>query len=101
MAPSFIWMATTTTKLSSSVLNADEFEAVIAITPGQDRYYYTLRGEGTFKRRTPPRTWISAKPIAIESPQKAICLGWHMGEVAPLLRNRYTVFHTKADYAQR
>jgi len=82
-----------------SVLNADEFEAVIAITPGQDRYYYTLRGEGTFKGEL-HQDLDQCQPIAIESPQKAICLGWHMGEVAPLLRNRYTVFHTKADYAK-
>jgi fructose-1,6-bisphosphatase/inositol monophosphatase family enzyme len=82
-----------------SVLNADEFEAVMAITPGQDLYYYTLRGEGTFKGQL-HQPLDDCLPVSIESPTKAICLGWHMGEVAPYLRDCYTVFHTKTDYAK-
>jgi myo-inositol-1(or 4)-monophosphatase len=82
-----------------SVLNADEFEAVIAITPAQDLYYYTLRGEGTFKGQL-HQALEDCQPVQIASPQKAICLGWHMGEVAPLLRDRYQVYHTKTDYAK-
>jgi myo-inositol-1(or 4)-monophosphatase len=82
-----------------SVLNADEFEAVIAITPGQDLYYYTLRGEGTF-RGDLHQELADCQPLAIAAPTKAICLGWHMGNVAPLLRDRYAVFHTKADYSR-
>jgi len=82
-----------------SVLNADEFEAVIAITPGQDLYYYTLRGKGTFKGQM-HQALEDCQPVQFASPQKAICLGWHMGEVAPLLRDRYRVYHTKTDYAQ-
>jgi myo-inositol-1(or 4)-monophosphatase len=81
------------------VLNADEYEAVIAITPGQDLYYYALRGEGTF-RGALHQDLEDCHPVKIEAPKQAICLGWHMGEVAPLLRDRYTVFHTKADYAK-
>ena len=82
-----------------SILNADEFEAVIAVTPGQDVYYYTLRGEGTFKGQL-HQDLDSCLPVIIEAPQKAICLGWHMGKVAPFLRDRYTVFHTKEDYGK-
>lgn len=82
-----------------SVLNADEFEAVLAVTPGQDIYYYTLRGQGTFKGQM-HQDLADCQPVAIEAPQKAICLGWQMGDIAPLLRDRYTVFHTKTDYAK-
>ena len=82
-----------------SILNADEFEAVIAVTPGQDIYYYTLRGQGTFKGQM-HQDLADCQPVVIESHQKAICLGWQMGDVAPLLRDRYTVFHTKTDYAK-
>ncbi|MDZ7952854.1 inositol monophosphatase family protein [Nostoc sp. DedQUE09] len=32
-----------------SILNADDFEAVIAISPAQNIYFYALRGEGAFK----------------------------------------------------
>ena len=80
-----------------SLLNADEFEAVIAITPGQDLYYYTLRGEGTFKGHI-HQDLDACQPVTIGIPNKAICLGWDMGNVAPHLADRYTVFHTKTDY---
>lgn len=82
-----------------SVLNADEFEAVIALTPSQDIYYYTLRGEGTFKGYL-HQALEDCQPVKIDSPTKAICLGWQMGDIASQLRSRYTVFHTKADYAK-
>lgn len=38
--------------------------------------------------------------LTIDRPAKAICLGWQMGDLVPHLRDRYRVFHTKADYSK-
>jgi myo-inositol-1(or 4)-monophosphatase len=82
-----------------SILNADDYEAAIAITPGQGLYYYALRGEGTFQG---PLTAAleDCTAITIGHPAKAICLGWQMGDLVPHLRDRYQVFHTKVDYSR-
>ncbi len=82
-----------------SVLNTDDYEAAIAITPGQDLYYYALRGGGAFKGRFAD-SLDSCTPIAIADPPKAICLGWQMGALVPHLAERYRVYHTKADYSK-
>jgi myo-inositol-1(or 4)-monophosphatase len=81
------------------VLNTDEYEAVLAITPGQGLYYYTLRGEGTFKGHLhqPLEDCIR---VDIASPAAAICLGWQMGEVVPYIPDHYTIYHTKTAYSQ-
>jgi fructose-1,6-bisphosphatase/inositol monophosphatase family enzyme len=82
-----------------SVLNTDDYEAAIAITPGQDLYYYALRGEGTFKGCLADDL-DDCTPITITNPPKAICLGWQMGALVPHLTERYRVYHTKADYSK-
>lgn len=81
------------------ILNADEYEAAIAITPGQDCYYYALRGEGTFKGRLAD-SLEDCQRITVDNPTPAICLGWQMGDLVPHLNTRYRVFHTKADYSK-
>ncbi|MEB3288903.1 MAG: inositol monophosphatase family protein [Leptolyngbya sp.] len=81
------------------ILNTDEYEAAIAITPGQDCYYYALRGEGTFKGGLADGL-EDCQRMTITSPTPAICLGWQMGDLVPYLRDRYRVFHTKADYSK-
>jgi myo-inositol-1(or 4)-monophosphatase len=82
-----------------SILNADEYEAAIAITPGQGCYYYALRGQGTFKGQLTDAL-EDCKPITVEDPKAAICLGWQMGDLVPHLPETYRVFHTKADYSK-
>lgn len=81
------------------ILNADEYEAAIAITPSQDLYYYTLRGEGTFMGSL-AQSLDDCTPVKVQSPAPAICLGWQMGELVPYLSDRYRVYHTKADYSK-
>lgn len=81
-----------------AVLNADEYEAAIAITPAQGIYYYTLRGEGTF-RGSLAQSLEDCTPIKVGTPTPAICLGWQMGDVVPHIGNRYRVYHTKTDYS--
>ncbi|MGB5972636.1 MAG: inositol monophosphatase family protein [Nodosilinea sp.] len=82
-----------------AVLNADEYEAAIAITPGQDLYYYALRGEGTFKGSM-SQTLDDCTQIHVENPTPVICLGWQMGDVVPHISDRYRVYHTKTDYSK-
>ncbi|MGB6016020.1 MAG: inositol monophosphatase family protein [Nodosilinea sp.] len=82
-----------------AILNADEYEAAIAVTPGQGIYYYALRGEGTFKG-TLDQSLDECTPIAVENPTPAICLGWKMGDLVPHLSDRYRVYHTKTDYSK-
>ena len=81
------------------ILNADEYEAAIAITPGRGRYYYALRGEGTFKGHLAD-SLEDCQRITVDDPTPAICLGWQMGNLVPHLSDRYRVFHTKTDYSK-
>ena len=81
------------------ILNADEYEAAIAITPSQDLYYYTLRGEGTFVGSL-AQSLDDCTQIKVQSPTPAICLGWQMGDLVPYLSDRSRVYHTKTDYSK-
>lgn len=81
------------------ILNADDYEAAIAITPSQDLYYYTLRGEGTFMGSL-AQSLDDCTQIKVQSPTPAICLGWQMGDLVPYLSDRYRVYHTKTDYSK-
>jgi myo-inositol-1(or 4)-monophosphatase len=82
-----------------SILNVDDYEAVLAITPGQDIYYYALRGEGIYKGAI-HQPLEDCRRINVASPAKAICLGWQMGDVVPHLPDDYRVYHTKTDYSK-
>ncbi len=81
-----------------SILNADDFEAVLAISPAQNVYFYALRGEGTFKG-TLETNLEGCVPLEITSPKPAVLLGWGMNAIAPLLKERYQVIDIANDYS--
>lgn len=81
------------------VLNADEYEAVIAITPAQDLYYYALRGQGAFKGPL-SASLDECQPLRVDSPAQAVCLGWQMGHLKDALSQKYQVFHTRSSYSK-
>ncbi|MEH2286892.1 inositol monophosphatase family protein [Nostoc sp.] len=81
-----------------SILNADDFEAVIAISPAQNIYFYALRGEGAFKG-TLEMNLEGCAPLHITSPKPAILLGWGMNSIAHLLKNQYKVIDIANDYS--
>ncbi|MDF5709211.1 MAG: inositol monophosphatase family protein [Nostoc sp. S4] len=81
-----------------SILNADDFEAVVAISPGENVYFYAFRGEGTFKG-TLEMNLEACTPLEITSPKPAILLGWGMNAIAPLLKERYQVIDIATDYS--
>lgn len=82
-----------------SILNADDFEAVLAISPAQNTYYYALRGEGAFQG-TLLDTLDQCQPLRLAAKQDTILLGWQMGKVAAQLGDRYRVISVKTDYAK-
>jgi myo-inositol-1(or 4)-monophosphatase len=81
-----------------SILNTDEFEAVIAISPAQNVYFYALRGEGAFKG-TLEMSLEACAPLQITSAQPAILLGWGMNAIADSLKDQYKVIDIATDYS--
>lgn len=82
-----------------TVCDADEFEAVIAMTPGQNCYYYTLRNQGTYRGQ-----WQDSlnhcQRIYVDTPTPAICVGWSLGHLVEQIQASYTVYHVKTDYSK-
>lgn len=81
-----------------SILNSDDFEAVLAISPAQNIYFYALRGEGAFKG-TLDMSLEACAPLHITSVKPSILLGWGMNSIAPLLKDRYKVIDIATDYS--
>lgn len=80
------------------VLNADDFEAVIALTPAQDCYYYALRNEGAFVGKLADDL-EDCQPLRVDPTTNRIFLGWNMGRYASGL-DRYQLIDIKADYSK-
>ncbi|EAW37507.1 inositol monophosphatase family protein [Lyngbya sp. PCC 8106] len=81
-----------------TVLNSDEFEAVLAISPALNTYYYALRGEGTFTGYLEDDL-DACVPVKLESTEPIILLGWGMSEFKPLLQKNYDVIDVGNDYS--
>lgn len=81
-----------------AILNADDFEAVIAISPATKTYYYALRGEGAYQGSL-DRDLEACSPLKIGNPQPNILLGWEMGGVKASLTDKYRVVEVQKDYS--
>ncbi|MCU0527160.1 MAG: inositol monophosphatase family protein, partial [Elainella sp. Prado103] len=85
-----------------AILNHDEYEAVLAITPALNTYYYALRGQGCwqgsleagFEAATP----LQLVSMDVQSP--VVLLGWGMGAIATALPRIYRVFDVAIDYSK-
>jgi fructose-1,6-bisphosphatase/inositol monophosphatase family enzyme len=82
-----------------TVLNADHFEAVLALSPAQDTYYYALRGQGAYQGSLADDL-EACRPLRIDAPLPQVLLGWDMEAIAPKITGPYTVIRVKADYAR-
>lgn len=82
-----------------SVLNKDDFEAAIAISPAQNTYYYALRGEGAFQG-TLEVGLEGCRPWRIRETSRTILLGWGMESLATRLRDRYEVIDVATSYSK-
>jgi myo-inositol-1(or 4)-monophosphatase len=82
-----------------TVLNHDEYEAVIAITPAQQTYYYALRNEGIFHGDfdTP---LDECKPLTLPSPQPVVYLSWGLGHLADKIAPHYSVLDIAKAYSR-
>ncbi|MEM6715079.1 MAG: inositol monophosphatase family protein [Cyanobacteria bacterium P01_D01_bin.6] len=80
-----------------TVLNADGFEAVLALSPAEDRYYYALRGQGT--RVGQLAQDLDACSRLTLSPAKAVLLGTRMAPLKSRLSDRYPIISVSEDYA--
>jgi myo-inositol-1(or 4)-monophosphatase len=80
------------------ILNDDDYEAVLAISPSQDCYYYALRGEGTFRGKL-SQDLESCQRIQVDATPKPIFLGFKMTALKPLLQDQYEVISVTTDYS--
>ena len=83
-----------------TVLNADGFEGALALMPGRDRYYYSLRGEGTFTGSMSD-AFDQCQPLKIEQPENKVVLGWALSPLADLVRSHYPVIDLKTEYSTK
>ncbi len=80
------------------ILNVDDFEAVIAISPAQNCYYYALRGEGVYQGSLNDDL-DSCSLLKIDNPKPAILLGWGMAHLKPVLADKYRVIDLENCYS--
>ena len=81
-----------------SVLNVDDFEAVIAISPAQNCYFYALRNEGAYQGNLDVDL-DACTPLKIINPQPTILLGWGMAHLKPALIDKYQVIDLENCYS--
>jgi fructose-1,6-bisphosphatase/inositol monophosphatase family enzyme len=81
-----------------SVLNRDTYEAVMAISPGQNCYYYAINNEGVYQGNL-QQNLEQCLPLKIIEPQPTILLGWGMGYLKPVLANQYQVIDIENCYS--
>lgn len=81
-----------------TVLNADNFEAAIALSPANDCYYYSLRGQGTFVGSMADDL-DACKPLKIENPGDKVLLGWALSDMADEMRSHFPVIDLKTEYS--
>jgi myo-inositol-1(or 4)-monophosphatase len=81
------------------VLNRDEFEAVIALTPALNTYCYALRSEGCWQG-TLDQTLDACSPLQVDESSSPILLNLDMEWLAPRLRDRYPVIDVATCYSR-
>ncbi|MBV9385832.1 MAG: inositol monophosphatase family protein [Chroococcidiopsidaceae cyanobacterium CP_BM_ER_R8_30] len=81
------------------VLNWDEFEAAIAISPALSTYCYALRGEGCWQG-TLDTGLEACHPLQIEETSLTILLGWGMELLASKLSEHYKVISVATSYSK-
>lgn len=81
-----------------SILGRDEFEAVIALTPAQDKYYFALRGQGCWQGNL-DCDFDRCTPLRLGETHSTIFLGWGMERLMPALKERYRVLDVATSYS--
>ena len=83
-----------------TAIDVDEYAGVLAISPAQHRYYYTLRGEGTFMGSLDAE-FEACQRLHVSDFQRTQTLffGWGMEVIANQLSDRYTSLYAHRDYS--
>ena len=81
-----------------SILNQNNYEAAIAISPAQNCYYYSIKGQGVYKGSL-DRDLKECQPLNISSTNPAILLGWGMAHLKPALQDKYEVIDIENCYS--
>lgn len=81
-----------------SILNADSYEAAIAISPAQNSYYYSIKGQGLY-RGSLEQDLNNCKPLNITNAKPAVLLGWDMAHLKPALQDKYEVIDIENRYS--
>jgi len=81
-----------------TVINADGFEAAIALSPANNCYYYTLKGQGTFVGSMED-SLDECKPLKIADPGEKVLLGTALSPIADKVRSHYPVIDLKTQYS--
>ena len=81
-----------------TIVNADGFEAAIALSPANNCYYYTLRDQGTFVG-TFDDDLDQCQPLKIQDPGNKVLLGWAISPLADAVRSHYPVIDLKTEYS--
>ena len=81
-----------------SILNPKHYEAVIAISPAQDCYYYTLKNQGVYRGKL-DRNLDECEPLEITNSRPNILLGWGMGHLKPAIEDKYQVIDIENCYS--
>ncbi|MEM9508813.1 MAG: inositol monophosphatase family protein [Cyanobacteria bacterium P01_E01_bin.35] len=81
-----------------SILNVDSYEAVIAISPAQDCYYFTTKNQGVYQGAI-KQDLNQCTPLKLTNPDPAILLGWGMAHLKPALQDKYKVIDIENCYS--
>ncbi len=82
-----------------TILNADGFEAAIALSPPNDCYYYSLKGKGTFIGSMSDEL-DECKPLKIDDPGEKVLLGWALSDMADDMRSHFPIIDLKTEYSK-
>ncbi|NJN20501.1 MAG: inositol monophosphatase family protein [Leptolyngbya sp. RL_3_1] len=81
-----------------TVLNTADYEAVLAISPAYDEYYYGFRGQGTFKGPL-SADLEDCQLLKFAAPPSRVMVGSRLAALKPALSDRYEVISISEDYS--
>jgi myo-inositol-1(or 4)-monophosphatase len=81
-----------------SILNTDSYEAVIAISPAQNCYYYTIKNQGVYQGNL-QQNLDDCTRLKITNAAPAILLGWGMAHLKSALQDKYQVIDIENCYS--
>ncbi|MBP0002473.1 MAG: inositol monophosphatase family protein [Cyanobacteria bacterium SBC] len=81
-----------------TVLDRDEFEAVLTLSPSENAYYYALRGQGAF-RGTLDDSLDTCGRLHVTPMEPKVYLGLGLSHLVPRLNDRYSVVDLTTSYS--